>query len=141
MDAFVAQARAQTKFALVLIGIFAAIAVALASGGLYTVLSTSVRLRTAEIGVRVAFGAGRGRIFRMMIVQGLRLSAAGIVAGIFAAWALTRLMRTMLVGVEPTDPLTFAGMAAGFLVIAAGACGAPARRAARLDPTAALREE
>ena len=141
MDAFVARAQAQTKFVLVLIGIFAAIAVALAFGGLYTVLSTSVRQRTAEIGVRMAIGAGRGRIFRMMVVQGLRLSAAGILAGMFAAWALTGLMRTMLVGVVPTDPLTVAGMAAGFVVIAAAACGAPAMRAARLDPMIALREE
>ena len=141
MDAFVAKAQAPTKFALVVIGIFAAIAVALASGGLYTVLSTSVRQRTAEIGVRIAFGADHGRIFRMMVVQGVRLSAAGIAAGMGAAWALTEVMRTMLVGVEPTDPLTFAGMATGFVVIAAVACGAPARRAARLDPMVALREE
>jgi putative ABC transport system permease protein len=91
--------------------------------------------------VRMAFGAEHGRIFRMMVVQGLRLSAAGIVAGMLAAWAFTGLMRTMLVGVEPTDPLTFAGMAAGLLVIAAVACGAPALRAARLDPMVALREE
>lgn len=141
MDAFVADAQSQTRFALVLIVIFAAIAVALASGGLYTVLSTSVGRRRAEIGVRMACGAAHGRIFRMMVLQGLRLSTVGIVAGMGAAWALTGLLRTMLVGVEPTDPLTFAGMAAGFLVIAAAACGAPALRAARLDPMVALREE
>ena len=75
--------------------------------------------------MRVAFGAEHGRIFRMVVVQGLRLSAAGIVAGMPAAWALAGLMRTMLVGVEPTDPLTFTGMAAGFLVITAVACGVP----------------
>ena len=141
MDALLARTQAQTTFVLVLIGIFAAIAVALASGGLYTVLSTSVQQRTTEIGVRVAFGAEHGRIFRMVVVQGLRLSAAGIVAGMPAAWALAGLMRTMLVGVEPTDPLTFTGMAAGFLVITAVACGVPAMRAARLDPMVALREE
>ena len=82
-----------------------------------------------------------GRIFRMVVVQGLRLSAAGIVAGMPAAWALAGLMRTMLVGVEPTDPLTFTGMAAGFLVITAVACVCRAMRAARLDPMVALREE
>jgi putative ABC transport system permease protein len=140
MEALVERAQAQTKFALVLIGFFAAIAVALASGGLYAVLSASVRQRTVEIGVRMAFGAADVRIFRMVVGQGLRLCAAGIGAGMLAAWALTGLMQTMLVGVEPTDPLTFAGTGAGFLVIAAIACGVPALRAARTDPMAALRE-
>ena len=113
----------------------------LAAVGLYSVLSTAVRQRTAEIGVRMAFGAGHGAIFRMMVAQGLRLSAAGIACGLVAAFALTGVMRTMLVGVEPTDPATFAAMAAGFFVIAIVACGVPALRAARLDPMVALREE
>jgi ABC-type antimicrobial peptide transport system permease subunit len=77
----------------------------------------------------------------MMVVQGLRLSAAGIVGGVLAAWSVAGLMRTMLVGVEPTDPLTFAAVGAGFAVIAAVACAAPALRAARIDPMLALREE
>jgi putative ABC transport system permease protein len=141
MEVFVAQARAQTTFALVLIGIFAGIALVLAAVGLYSVLSTAVRQRTAEIGVRMAFGAEHGAIFRMMVAHGLRLSAAGIACGIAAALALTEVMRTMLVGVEPTDPLTFGGMAGGFFVIAIVACGVPALRAAQLDPMAALREE
>ena len=141
MTAFVAGAQAQTRFALVLIGIFAGIALVLAAVGLYTVLSTVVRQRTAEIGVRMAFGAGHSSIFRMMVGEGIRLSAAGIVIGIVAALALTGLMRTMLVGVEPTDPATFAAMTLGFLVIAAVACGVPAIRASRLDPMVALRDE
>jgi putative ABC transport system permease protein len=141
MEVFVGQARAQTKFALILIAIFAAIALVLAAVGLYGVLSTAVRQRTAEIGVRMAFGAGHGAIFRMMVAQGLRLSAAGIACGLVAAFALTGVMRTLLVGVEPTDPVTFAAMAAGFFVIAIIACGVPALRAARLDPMVALREE
>lgn len=141
MSAFVDEAQTQTKFALVLIGIFAVVALVLAAVGLYSVLSTAVRQRTPEIGVRMAFGAARGGIFTMMVIQGLRLSGAGILLGIGAALLLTSAMKTMLVGVEPTDPATFATMAFGFLVIAVVACGLPAWRAARLDPMAALRDE
>ncbi len=141
MLAFVEGAQAQTRFALILIGIFAGIALLLAAVGLYTVLSTVVRLRTAEIGVRMAFGAAHGSIFRMMVGQGLSLSAIGVAIGLAAAWVLTGAMRTMLVGVEPTDPATFAAMTLGFLVIAAVACAVPALRAARLDPIVALRDE
>jgi putative ABC transport system permease protein len=125
----------------VLIAIFAGIAVVLATVGLYSVLSTVVRQRTAEIGVRMAFGAEHGRIFRMMVANGLRLSAAGLACGVVAAVALTGAMRSMLVGVEPTDPATFAAMTLGFLAIAAVACGVPALRAARLDPMVALRDD
>jgi predicted permease len=141
MLSYVAKAQAQTKFVLVLIGIFAAVALILAAVGLYSVLSTTVRQRTAEIGVRMAFGAAHASIFRMMVVQGLRLSALGIVFGLGAALTLTGALRTMLVGVEPTDPATFAAMVAGFFVIAIIACGLPAWRASRLDPMAALRDE
>jgi putative ABC transport system permease protein len=141
MTAFVEEAQAQTTFALVLIGIFAVVALVLAAVGLYSVLSTTVRQRTAEIGVRMAFGAGHASIFRLMVVQGLKLSAAGIVVGIGAALLLTGTLRTMLVGVEPTDPATFAAMVFGFVVIAAIACGLPALRASRLDPMVALRDE
>jgi putative ABC transport system permease protein len=141
MSVYVAAAQAQTKFVLVLIGIFAAVALVLAAVGLYSVLSTTVRQRTAEIGVRMAFGAAHASIFKMMVVQGLRLSAIGIAIGIGVALMLTGTMRTMLVGVEPTDPLTFVSIAAGFLVIAAIACGVPALRASRLDPMAALRDD
>jgi putative ABC transport system permease protein len=141
MTYYVEGAQAQTKFALVLIGIFAGVALVLAAVGLYSVLSTTVRQRTAEIGVRMAFGAEHGSIFKMMVLQGLRMSLIGIGLGVLAALALTGAMRTMLVNVEPTDPATFAAMVAGFLVIAAVACGVPALRAARLDPMVALREE
>jgi putative ABC transport system permease protein len=141
MQAFVSRAMAPTRFVLVLIGIFAGIAALLAAVGLYGVLSTVVRQRTAEIGVRVAFGAPRGSIFGLVVGQGLRLSAAGIMVGLFAAFLLTRLMTTMLVGVQPTDPMTFATMSIAFFAIATLACWLPARRAARLDPTVALREE
>ncbi|HUF22732.1 MAG TPA: ABC transporter permease [Vicinamibacterales bacterium] len=141
IEALVREAQAETRFALLLIGVFAAIAVVLASVGLYSVLSTVVRMRTAEIGVRMAFGAERGSIFRMMVGQGLKLSAAGIVVGVFVALLLVGAMRSMLVGVEPTDPATFAVIALMFLLIAIVACGVPALRAARLNPLTALREE
>jgi hypothetical protein len=107
----------------------------------YGVLSTVVRQRTAEIGVRMALGAAPNGIFGLMIGCGLRLSAVGITAGLMAALLLTRAMGSMLVGIKPTDPLTFAGMAALFFLIAGLATWIPARRAAALDPSAALREE
>jgi putative ABC transport system permease protein len=138
---FVDQATAPTRFALVLIGVFAGIAVALAAVGLYGVLSTAVRQRTAEIGIRMTFGAAPENIFGLVIGQGLKLSALGIGGGIVAGLALTRLMRSLLVGVQPTDPATFGAIAVVFLVVAAAACWFPARRAAALDPNAALREE
>jgi len=141
MEALVADAQAQTRFALVLIGIFAAIAAILASVGLYGVLSDSVRQRTAEIGLRMALGAAPGRVFGLVVGQGLRLSAAGILVGAAAAMALTRVMSSMLVGVKPQDPATFSAIAGLFLAIAAVACWVPARRAAGLDPVRALREE
>lgn len=86
----------------------------------------------------MAFGAGQTSIFRLMVGHGLRLSIVGLAWGVAAALALTGMMRSMLVGIEPTDPATFAVMIAGFLAIAALACGLPALRAARMDPMAAL---
>ncbi|HET9986714.1 MAG TPA: ABC transporter permease [Longimicrobiales bacterium] len=140
-QALVDRAQAPTRFALVMIAIFAAIAALLASVGLYGVLSTAVRQRTAEIGVRMAFGAAKGSIFQLVVTQGLKLSGIGILLGLAAALALTRVMRSMLVGVAPTDPLTFAAIAGLFVLIAAVASWLPARRAAELDPTVALRGE
>jgi predicted permease len=141
MDVLVEKAQAGTKFQLMLIGVFAAIAVLLAGVGLYGVLSTMVRQRTSEIGVRMALGAGPGRIFNLVIGHGLRLSAAGIGLGILAALGLTRVMSTMLVGVKASDPLTYLAMAALFFAITALACWVPGRRAAGLDPLVALRDE
>jgi ABC-type antimicrobial peptide transport system permease subunit len=141
VDALVEQAQASTRFSLLLIGVFAVVAGLLAGVGLYGVLSTVVRQRTAEIGVRMALGAGPGKIFNLIVGQGLRLTAAGIAVGLLSALALTRGMTTMLVGVTATDPTTFATMAIVFFLIAAVASWLPARRAAGLDPTVALREE
>jgi putative ABC transport system permease protein len=140
MDALVWKAQAGTRFSLMLIGVFAAVAALLVSVGLYGVLSTVVRQRTAEIGVRMALGASPNSILRFVVGHGLRLSAAGIVLGFLAALALTRVMTTMLVGVRATDPMTFAAMGVVFFSIAALSSWPPARRAAGLDPTTALRE-
>jgi predicted permease len=140
-DALIDQAQANTRFSLLLIGAFAMIAGLLAGVGLYGVLSTAVRQRTAEIGVRMTLGAEPARIFQLVVGQGFRLSAIGISSGLIAAFALTRLMSAMLVGVKATDPVTFAVMAMLFLLIGALASWLPARRAAALDPMLALREE
>jgi predicted permease len=132
---------APTRFALILIGVFAGVAAILAMIGLYGVLATTVRQRTTEIGVRMAFGATQARILKLIIGQGLVLSLAGIIVGVIAAIALTRVMATLLVGVSATDPVTFATMAVTFAVVATFAAWIPARRAAGLNPNVALRDE
>jgi predicted permease len=141
MSELLDQARAPTRFSLVLVGTFAIIALILAAVGLFGVLSTIVRQRTAEVGVRMAFGASKERIFRQMVGEGMRLGVVGLVLGLLAAFLLTGAMRSMLVGVAPTDPTTFAAIAVVFLGITALSCWLPARRAAVLDPSDALREE
>jgi predicted permease len=141
MDLLVGRAQAPTRFALACLGVFAIVAAFLAGIGLYGVVSTLVRQRTAEIGVRMAFGASSANILNLVAGHGLKLSALGIGLGLLAAFAVTRMMSTMLVGVSPTDPLTFAAIAAFFLSITALACWIPARRASRLDPVVALRDE
>jgi putative ABC transport system permease protein len=138
--AMLERAMAPTRFALVLIGVFAGIAGFLAAIGLYGVLSTMVRQRTAEIGVRVAFGATRTRILQLIVGHGLRLSAIGIAVGWLTALGVTRLTSSMLVGVQPTDLVTFGLTALVFFAIAIVACFMPGWRAAQMDPTAALRD-
>ena len=132
---------APTRFALILIGVFAVVAAVLAMIGLYGVLATTVRQRQTEIGVRMAFGATSGSILSLIIGQGLRLSIGGIVLGVIAAMALTRVMASLLVGVSATDPATFGAMAVLFTLVAAFAAYIPARRAAGLSPNAALRDQ
>lgn len=141
MQDLVTEAQAGTRFSLLLIAVFAVVAAVLAGVGLYGVLSTTVRQRTAEIGVRVALGAAPRDILRMVVGQGLRISAAGVVIGLIAALGLTRLISSLLVTVTATDPATYAAMAAFFFVIATLASWLPARSAAALHPSAALRQE
>src|ERR1700752_4541742 len=141
MDSLVTAAQSQTRFSLMLIGVFSTIAALLAGVGLYGVLATSVRQRTAEIGVRMALGAAPSRIFRLMVGKGLYLSAIGILIGLVAAFLLPRVLASMLVELKPPDPVTFVSVALLFFVIAVLASWLPARRASGLDPTTALRQE
>ena len=108
--------------------------------GLYGVLATFVRQRTAEIGLRMALGATPSNIFGLVVGHGLALSALGIAIGIVAAMGLTRMMASMLIGVQPTDPVTFLSIIGLFFAIAVVSCWFPARRAAEMAPTVALRE-
>jgi predicted permease len=139
-ETVVYDAQASTRFSLLLITAFAVIAGMLAGVGLYGVLATAVRQRTAEIGVRMAMGADRGDIVQMVVAQGIRLSAVGIAIGLVASIVLGRVMTSMLVGVKATDPQTFVTMVVLFFAITALASWLPAQRAAGLDPKQALQE-
>ena len=140
MTELVARAQSGTRFELFLIAVFAGIAAVLAAVGLYGVLATVVRQRTAEIGVRMALGAAPSKVFGLVVGYGLRLSVMGVGLGAAAGLALTRLMSTMLVDVKPADALTYVSAGIGFLAVAALAAWIPARRAAGLDPMNALRD-
>ncbi|MBI3401881.1 MAG: ABC transporter permease [Acidobacteria bacterium] len=141
MSAYVEKAMAPLRFTATLIGMFAVVAMLLAGVGLYGVLSTIVRMRTAEIGLRMVFGAESGSILGLVVGEGLKLSAGGMAIGLAGALAITRVMASMLVGIQPTDPVTFGAIAVLFWLITLAASWIPAFRASRLDPMAALREE
>jgi ABC-type antimicrobial peptide transport system permease subunit len=141
MDERVADSLGSRRFAVTLLGVFAAMAMLLAAIGIYGVVSYSVAQRTQEIGVRVALGAGRGAIFGMVLGQALRLAAAGVIAGVAAGAALARLVASQLFQTSEFDPLTFAAMAAVLVAVAVAASYIPARRATRVDPMVALRYE
>ena len=141
MEAFVDLAMAPVRFTMSLIGIFATVAVVLAAVGLYGVLATIVRQRTAEIGMRLVFGAPRASILQLVVGEGMKMSLAGMVVGIAAALGITRLMASLFVGVSPTDPLTFVAITILFLAVALAAAWLPAFRASRLDPIQAIRDE
>jgi predicted permease len=125
----------------VLLGIFAGLGFALAIVGVYGVMSYVVSQQTREIGIRMALGADREKVLRMVIVHGLKLTLTGVVIGMGASLALTRFMRSQLLGVSATDPVTFGGVAILLVVVAVAACFIPAQRAMRVDPMVALRYE
>jgi putative ABC transport system permease protein len=141
MDDVVDQAIAGQRFDTVLLGIFAAIAFALCALGIYGVISYDVGQRTNEIGIRLALGAGKAEILRLVVGEAAGLASVGIAVGLAAAFALTRLMAGMLYGVRTTDAYTFAGMALLLGVVALAAGYVPARRAMAVDPLTALRHE
>ncbi|HEX5085959.1 MAG TPA: FtsX-like permease family protein, partial [Blastocatellia bacterium] len=132
---------AQRQFSMRLLGIFAAAALLLGAVGIYGVLSYAVTQRRNEIGIRLALGAGQREILRLVVGQGMRLTMIGITTGLVAAFALTRLMSTLLFGVSATDPSTFGATAVLLVLIALLACWIPARRAAKVDPIIALRHD
>jgi predicted permease len=141
LDELVAVSLAERRFPTVLLSLFGAIALLIAAVGVYGVISYSVAQRTHEIGIRVALGASRGRILRMILAQGMRLAAIGSAVGLIALHWLTELVHGLLYGIGPSDLATLAGATLALLVIAFAACWIPARRATRVDPLVALRYE
>lgn len=141
LESYVTEATAQTRFLLALSGTFAGLALLLAALGLYGVIAYAVRQRTREIGVRMALGASDGDVLRLILGQGLVVAGAGIVLGLLASVAVTRVVRSYLVGVGATDPLTFLGVPVLLLGVAVVASWLPARRATAINPMQALHEE
>jgi putative ABC transport system permease protein len=141
MDQLLADSISRSRFTMLLLGIFACIALVLASVGIYGVIAYSVTQRTQEFGIRMALGANRRDVFRLVLGQGTRLALLGIGIGIIAALVVTRLMAKLLYGISATDPLTFAAVALLLALVALAACYIPARRATRVDPIIALRYE
>jgi len=141
MDQIIARSVAGRLFALELLGVFAAVALILAGVGIYGVMSYSFSWRTHEVGIRVALGAQRLDILRMALGEGMRIVVIGLAAGLLGAAIVTRVFRSMLFEVAPSDPATFFCVSGILAAVAFFACYIPARRATRVDPLIALREE
>jgi len=141
MNEVIAASLAQQRFSMILLDAFAAVALLLASLGLYGVISYLVGQRTHELGIRLALGAQRSDVLRLVLSHGMKMALAGVALGLIAAFGLTRLLEKMLFGVSATDPLTFAVIAMLLTTVALLACFFPARRATRVDPLVALRYE
>lgn len=141
LERTVSRSIATQRFTMSLFAIFAALALFLASIGIYGVLSYFVGQRRQEIGIRMALGAAPAAVLRMILKDGARMILAGIAAGVIASFGLVHLMSSMLFGVKPTDPITFILVVLVLCAIGSLACYLPARRAMRIDPVIALREE
>ena len=141
MDEMLGSMMAYQRMNMILLSIFAAVAGALAAIGLYGVMAYSVAQRSREIGIRIALGARRGGVARMVIGDGLLLCGAGIAVGLVASFALTRIMSSLMYNVSTTDALTFTVTPVLLVIVAVLACYVPTRRAANVDPIIALRNE
>ncbi|HEX5483915.1 MAG TPA: ABC transporter permease [Terriglobia bacterium] len=141
MEKVIANATAPRRFKMLLLGVFALLALGLAAVGIYGVVSYAVARRTHEIGIRMALGAQKSDVLRLVVGQGMILALIGVGIGIAGALGLTRFLSSLLYGIKPTDPLTFAAVSFVLIGVALLACYIPARRAAQIDPIAALRHE
>jgi putative ABC transport system permease protein len=141
MEEWVSSSATQPRLSAALVGVFAVVAVLIAAIGIYGVLAYSVNQRTREIGLRIALGARADGVVRLIVKEGMVVAFAGIGAGLVAAIVLGRAVGSLVYGIAPRDPLTFAGVAAALALVALAACSVPAKRASRVDPMVALREE
>ena len=141
MDRLIGESVAEPRYRALLLSAFGVLALVLASAGIYGVMSYTVNQRRRETGVRLALGATSGDVMRLVIRDGMRLAAIGVVCGVVLALLSTRVLSSMLFGVSPLDPLTFAAMAVFLTGVGLLACMIPARRASRTDPMTAIRAE
>jgi putative ABC transport system permease protein len=141
LESVLSESVAGPRFRTMLLGVFAGVALILASVGIYGVISYGVSQRTQEIGIRMALGARATDVLKLIVNHGMKLALIGVAIGLAASFALTRLLVSLLFGVTPTDALTFAGVSSLLVAVTLIACYIPARRATKVDPLVALRSE